>query len=136
MGATKVWIVDDNPPDVFLMQLALKRADVPTDVTVLTDGEQAMKRIEQCSQGALPVPDIVLLDLHLPRVGGLRVLKTIRETKPLEHVKVAIFTSSPVSAEDRDGKAVHVERWIQKPPTLEKFLAEIGRTIRDLSKEH
>jgi CheY-like chemotaxis protein len=62
-------------------------------------------------------------------------LKTIRETPELKRTRVAMFTSSPVSEQDRDGKAVRVERWIHKPATLEKFLAEIGRTVRELIPE-
>jgi CheY-like chemotaxis protein len=135
MDAVRVWIVDDNTPDVFLMQLALQRTGLPMEVTVMTDGQNATNSIEQCRAGAIKAPDIVLLDLHLPKVGGLQVLKTIRETPELKRTRVAMFTSSPVSEQDRDGKAVRVERWIHKPATLEKFLAEIGRTVRELIPE-
>ena len=133
MDAMKLWIVDDNPPDVFLMKLALKDAARPVDVIVLTDGENAINMIEQCRVGTALAPAIILLDLHLPKVDGFQVLHAIRSTPQFKEARVAMLTSSPVSVADPEG-TVQVDRWVQKPSKLEQFLAEIGRTVRDLSE--
>src|SRR5215475_845649 len=87
----RILVVEDNPGDVYLLEKALKKRAIRYDLILYTDGEQAMREIsgENCV-----VPDLILLDLNLPRRDGFDVLHTIRGKPSLVGVPVGVFTSS------------------------------------------
>jgi CheY-like chemotaxis protein len=91
--AVRAFVVEDNPVDVTMLRLALEQE--PTwrvEMTVVEDGERAISRLLDTAEGK---PDLVILDLNLPRRDGTEVLQTIRGTPALRHLLVAILSSSP-----------------------------------------
>jgi two-component system, chemotaxis family, response regulator Rcp1 len=125
----KILVVEDNPADVFLIEEALRAHQVVFEMKWLRDGEQALLMIEQ---GELDEPDVVLLDLNLPRVDGKEVLMKIRQSPQLSRVPVVIMTSSDSPQDRREMADLGANCYIKKPPTLDEFL-EVGGVIKNLA---
>lgn len=130
---TRVLIVEDNPVDVYMVQCALqKELDWTTETTVADDGEKAIELLLQHS--SLPIrewPDLVILDLNLPKRDGVEVLEVIRATNGLRSLPVVVLSSSPMDVMKSKFKKVNVEAncYVTKPPDLDEFLS-LGKRIR------
>jgi two-component system, chemotaxis family, response regulator Rcp1 len=108
----EVLLVEDNPGDVRLAELMLASTGIPHKLTVVTDGEQALKHLFHSGQ---PKPGLMLLDLNLPKVGGLRVLECLRQDREFDSVPVAILSSSAADKEIRRSQELGVLAYFQKP---------------------
>src|SRR5215813_9664280 len=98
-GLYRIFAVEDNAADVFLMREALKQHEIDADLLVFTNGQSAMSYFAAINQ-ADAAPELILLDVNLPRRNGLAVLESLRANPLLQSVPVVIFTSSE-SAQDR-----------------------------------
>lgn len=126
---TRILLVEDNAGDVYLLEKALKGRRLNYELIRYSDGEQAIRALEKDD---CLVPDLIILDLNLPRRGGFDVLQTVRSRPAMVGIPVAILTSSD-AAKDRHRIALTgVERYIHKPPMLDDFLNEVGRAIEDM----
>lgn len=96
-----VLLAEDNPGDVLLIREALRESGVEFDLTVRKDGELMLSHIEQIDRGETVCPDVVLLDLNLPKTSGHALLERIRSGGTCKGVPVIIVTSSD-SFRDRD----------------------------------
>jgi CheY-like chemotaxis protein len=124
-----ILLVEDNPADVRLTQEALKEAKVCHRLHVVVDGEQAMAYLHR--QGAYigaTRPDIVLLDLNLPRKDGRQVLNEIKSNAKLRQIPVIILTTSQAEADVLEAYDAHANCYIVKPVDLDKFLS-VARVI-------
>jgi CheY-like chemotaxis protein len=124
-----ILLVEDNPSDVELTLRAFKRRKLSNPIAVARDGEEALDYIHRrgAFAGAAPVPGIILLDLRLPRVDGLEVLRQIKQHEIYRTVPVVVLTTS---AEDRDITASYeagAASYIVKPVEFDKFLAVVER---------
>lgn len=128
----RILLIEDNDADVYLFQKALMTAEVKFALTVIGDGAEALAFVRREGKySERPVPDLVLLDINLPKSGGIHVLRAIRETENFLKVQVAIVSSS-ASPQDRDQtEKLGVDRYITKPADLEGFL-QIGQIIREM----
>ena len=100
-----VLLVEDNPSDVYLTQVAFKRSSAETQIHVVEDGIQAMAFLRhEGAYASAPRPDLVLLDLNLPRKHGRKVLKEIKEDPDLRGIPVIILTTSTAEAGAYCGK--------------------------------
>ena len=115
-----VLIVEDNQADSYLTQEAMQVAEPSCVTTIIADGESAIDHLSRHR------PDIVVLDLNIPRRDGVEVLRFIRNQEELDGVVVVIFSSSPKDAIER--KAPQADGHIQKPFDLEVFL-QVGVRI-------
>lgn len=122
-----VLIVEDNPADVWLIQESLRQSGMPHHTKVIDDGEEALRFLEECSAGE-PSPDVVVLDLNLPRVDGTAILQSIRGDGRLSGIPVAILSSSKAPADMAVAKNVTNVIYIVKPSDLDTFL-EVGEQI-------
>jgi CheY-like chemotaxis protein len=116
------FVVEDNPVDAALLRFALQQeATWPVEMIVVEDGEQAISRLLDASEGK---PDLVILDLNLPRRDGTEVLQTIRGTPALQHLPVAILSSSPedVVQDKLTAAGVWADAHFTKSPQLDEFL--------------
>lgn len=133
----KVLIVDDNPLDARLVCYALKEHKWAADTLVFEDGEQAIRYLtqESTSQPTL-LPDLILLDMNLPKVDGTEVLKTIRATENLRNLMVIVLSSFDQEESRRQIEAAQVaaDQYLTKPADLDGFLA-LGGALRRLYHE-
>jgi chemotaxis family two-component system response regulator Rcp1 len=133
---TQIVLVEDNPADVELVRMALKEAGLDCDLTVLEDGAEAlaMVRRRESHPGEFHprfIPDLIVLDLNLPKKGGLEVLEAIRANCDFARTPVAILSSSSSPRERARIEEFGVDRFITKPLDLEGFL-EIGLILKGL----
>ena len=131
-NVSRILLVEDNDADVYLFRKALEAAALIFELTVLQDGAKALAFVrQQGSYSGRSVPDLVVLDLNLPKDGGIQVLRAIRENATFCNVPVAVVSSS-ASPQDRDetGK-LGVNQYIPKPADLEEFL-KIGQILKEL----
>jgi CheY-like chemotaxis protein len=129
----RIVVVDDNPADVFLIEEALRANGVGFEITRFEDGEKAL--IALCHEGesaGAPAPDLILLDLKLPRAEGIEVLAKIRQTARLARVPVAILTSSQSPKDKQEAAAFGAARFVPKPTDLDSFLETVGRAAKEL----
>jgi two-component system, chemotaxis family, response regulator Rcp1 len=122
-GALEVLLVEDSPGDVRLTREALKDAKVHISLHVATDGIEAMAYLERTGKHAeAPRPDLVLLDLNLPRKDGRQVLKEIKESPSLRTIPVVILTTSSSDADVFQSYHLHANCYISKPVDLDGFI--------------
>ena len=133
MGQWQIVVIEDNPADVFLVQLALESNDVACEMTTFENGQEALKVLcpaGETGSNAL-VPDAILLDLNTPKSDGFDVLNEIRKSPRLSHTPVAILTSSQATSDKGRASRMGV-RYIEKPSHLEAFLSTVGNAVKDM----
>ena len=127
-----ILLVEDNPADVRLTQEALKEAaHARTRLHVAGDGVEAMEFLHrEGSFAAAPRPDLMLLDLNLPRVDGRQVLAEVKGDPELRRIPVVVLTTSPSEDDILHAYDQHVNSYIRKPVDLDQFL-HVLRAIDD-----
>ena len=122
----EVLLVEDSPGDVRLTQEALKDAKVHINLRVVRDGIDAMAFLMREGEYATaPRPDLILLDLNLPRKDGREVLKEIKENQELKSIPVVILTTSASEADILRSYLLHANCYITKPVNLDGFLTVV-----------
>jgi DNA-binding response OmpR family regulator len=125
--------VEDEEHDVIFMQLALERAEVKNPLIVVRDGQEAMDYFKGAGKFGdrreYPLPGLVLLDLRLPRVPGLEVLRWVRAQPALVHVPVLSMSSSDQDADVEGAYRFGVDAYLVKPADPAELL-EIVRRIK------
>jgi two-component system, chemotaxis family, response regulator Rcp1 len=133
----KILLVEDNAVDARMTLYALRQEETwLTEVVVVEDGDKAIHYLtRQSSSSDNAIPDLVILDLNLPKWDGTEVLRTIRTTAGLEHLPVIIFTSSPAEISESIVRQANVEAnfYMAKPANADEFLS-VGRTFRLISE--
>jgi chemotaxis family two-component system response regulator Rcp1 len=127
--AIEVLLVEDSPGDVRLTQEALKDAKVHINLQVARDGIEAMSLLKQEGEYAnSPRPDLILLDLNLPKKDGREVLQEIKESPTLKSIPVVILTTSASNTDILRSYMLHANCYITKPVNLDGFL-KVVKTI-------
>ena len=119
----QVLIVEDNPSDVLLIREAIRTSNIPVDVTIAYDGNTALRMLADAG----PAPDLIILDLNLPRIGGLELLK--RHPPNGEPAPVVVFTSSDGPEERARAMALGARDYIVKPVTWDEYLDAIRGAV-------
>ena len=128
---TRIAIVEDNIADVLLIQEALNAHHISFEIAHMKDGADAIATL--CGKAPdYPNPDLILLDLNMPKIGGLEVLAAIRKDPQLRAVPVIVLTSSPAPEEQQAAHRLGVVHYVQKPVDLYEFIDQVGGAIRDL----
>jgi CheY-like chemotaxis protein len=123
----EILLVEDDPGDVRLTMEALKSAKVVNHVTVAQDGVEAMAYLRGRGKSAqAPLPDLVLLDLNLPRKDGRAVLAEIKNDPDLRRVPVVVLTTSQDERDVLHAYNTHANCYITKPVDLKQFLAVVA----------
>ncbi len=121
-----VLLVEDSPGDVRLTREAFKGAEVQIKLCVVEDGAEAMSfLLHQKEHANAPRPDVILLDLNLPKKDGREVLKEIKESPTLKTIPVVILTTSASEADILRSYSLHANCFITKPLDLDGFLAVV-----------
>jgi chemotaxis family two-component system response regulator Rcp1 len=129
-GIVQILLVEDNRADANLVEEALAEAKLECLLSVVREGEQAIQFIERLdADPTWPRPDIVLLDLNLPKVGGEEVLKRVRLSPACASAMVLIVSSSDARADRERAMALGASDYFCKPADLEQFM-ELGPKVR------
>jgi two-component system response regulator len=122
----EILLIEDNPGDVRLVKEALRTAKTPSRIRVAEDGFQAMEiLLRQGEYARDPLPDIIILDLNLPRKDGREVLKEIKNDPVLRRIPVIIFTTSRAEPDILWAYDMHANCYITKPVDFQQFLTVI-----------
>jgi CheY-like chemotaxis protein len=135
MKSLQILLVEDNRGDIFLIQRALAENHIEHELHVVRDGEEALGFVLRMSTpiGA-PCPDVVLLDLNLPKADGVQVLSALRKHPECAATPVIVVTSSD-APKDRDRvAALGVNRYFKKPFDLDEYM-ELGKAVLEVVKE-
>ena len=126
--AMEVLIVEDNPADVRMAQEALKLSGIPHRLHVAPDGEQALLFLLREGQYRdMPRPDLVLLDLKLPRSNGFGVLQAIRAHGGLKDIVVVVLTGSDLRQDATRSRELAADLYVTKPIGVDDYVAEMRR---------
>jgi two-component system, chemotaxis family, response regulator Rcp1 len=125
----EILLIEDNPGDVELIQEAFQTGKVLNHISLAMDGEEAVAFLYRRSgYETAPRPDLILLDLNIPKKDGFEVLKEIKDNLGLSRVPVIILTSSQ---DDRDivkSYDLHANCFVSKPVDVDEFLAVVRST--------
>jgi len=126
-----ILLVEDNPGDVRLTEEAFKDGKLRTNLFVAEDGVEAMAFLRRQGKYAqVPRPDLVLLDLNLPKKSGREVLAEIKADEELKSIPVVMLTISKAEEDILRAYNLHVNCYITKPIDLDRFM-EVVKTIED-----
>ncbi len=118
----EILLVEDSPTDALLAQEALEFAKIRNHVNVVTDGEEAMAFLRREGRYArAPVPELILLDLNLPRKDGREVLREIKDDARLRTIPVVVLTTSRRRADVAHSYGSHANCYIAKPVDFDRF---------------
>lgn len=127
--AIDILLVEDSPSDVRLTREALKEAKVLNMLHVAQDGMEALAFLRKQGQYAsTPSPDLILLDLNLPKKDGREVLAEIKQDENLKRIPVVVLTTSRAEEDVVRSYNLHANAYVTKPVDLRQFL-EVVRTI-------
>lgn len=130
-SAIDILLVEDSPGDVRLTREALKEGKVRNTLHVAEDGEKALAFVRrEAPYGDAPRPDLVLLDLNLPRIDGREVLRTMKCDDDLRRIPVVVLTTSTADEDVLRVYDLAGNCYIPKPVELDRFL-EVVRSIED-----
>lgn len=133
MGKTvktsSIVLVEENPADVLLVTKALKEWGIKYALTCFDDGEKALKNLSQAGRLS---PDLILLDLNLPGIDGVDVLRKICTIPRLVQVPVIILTSSESPSDMQRTQRIGAARYIRKPSGVEDFFREVGCAVEEM----
>ena len=129
-----VVVVEDSLPDVLLLQEALREQSIAYTMTHFKDGVEALNALTSEASSAA-MPDLIVLDLNMPRMGGLELLANLKSNQVLTGVPVAILTSSMQPEEKEAARRLGANRFVRKPVDLYDFLDEVGKALRYLLED-
>lgn len=130
-NSIEILMVEDNPGDVRLTQEALKEGKVMNHMNVVWDGMEAIAFLRKEGKYAdAPRPDLILLDLNLPKKDGREVLAEIKEDNNLKHIPVVVLTTSEAEQDIIRSYNLHANCYIVKPVGLDQFM-KIVESIED-----
>jgi CheY-like chemotaxis protein len=128
----RIVVVEDNPADVYLLQRALQRAQLTFTLDHLSDGEEAVDFFyQQGKYRDAQRPDLIVLDITLPKLTGDEVLQKLRECPDLRRVPVIVWTTSRLLYDHRHMTALQVDGYVTKSSDLATAMA-IGPLIKEL----
>lgn len=117
-----ILLIEDNPDDVELTLLAFRKNNITNTIVVAEDGGQALEILFGDAAAAQPLPALVLLDLNLPKIDGLEVLRRIRSTERTKFLPVVVLTSSKEDCDLFDSYNLGCNSYVRKPVNFSEFL--------------
>ncbi len=125
----EILLIEDNPGDIRLTRETLKEAKVCNNISEVRDGIEALAFLHREGKYADAIqPDLILLDLNLPKKDGREVLAEIKTDKKLRHIPVVVLTTSKAEEDIFKSYNLHANCYIIKPVDLEQFI-DVGKSI-------
>jgi CheY-like chemotaxis protein len=128
----RILLAEDNDGDIFLVRRALEKRGLPHELIVARDGEDALKLLERAEKAPRSeVPDLILLDLNLPKVAGPQLLPRIRRMDVFSGTPVIVLTSSESPTDRESAIALGANLYFRKPTDLPEFM-QLGEVVEKL----
>jgi CheY-like chemotaxis protein len=127
-------VVEDSPADVFLVKEAMKEEGLGCHVEVADDGETAIEILDRVDDGSKSAPNLLLLDINVPRQTGTEVLERLRRSPRCGTTPVVMMSTSDEPAERQRAFALGATEYFRKPSTLSEFM-QLGKLVRRLLEE-
>jgi CheY-like chemotaxis protein len=128
-----ILVIDDDPADQFLVQEAMRTANLNYDLRIVSDGDEAIEylyhRGRYSEMHRAPRPDLILLDLNMPRYSGRQVARAVKSDPSLRAIPIVVLTTSRLDQDVEDLYEAGVNSYIQKPANFDEFT----EALRDLS---
>jgi len=125
--SAEVLLVEDNPADVDLTRESLDEARVLCNLHVTTNGVEAMRFLRKEEEYTVaPTPDLVLLDLNLPKMDGREVLEKCKNDEQLRRIPIVVLTSSQAEIDIQKAYDLHANSYVVKPVDLDQFVDIMG----------
>jgi len=129
----KLLLVEDSPADVFLVREAMKVEGLPFRLQVADNGEDAIQVFNHVDEGTETPPDVLLVDLNVPRKDGMQVLGRMRSSPKCGSVPVIVISSSDSPADRQRAFALGASEYFRKPSSLDEFM-KLGGVVRMLCR--
>lgn len=126
-----ILLAEDNPGDVMLVQRALEKHHVFHRLYVVRDGAEALAFVDRIGEPGAPCPDVLLLDLNLPKVDGRQVLSEFRKHPGCSDAPVIVVSSSDAPRDRTRMAELGIARYFRKPLDFEEFL-KLGAVVREV----
>ncbi|NHK32041.1 MAG: response regulator [Asgard group archaeon] len=124
-----ILLAEDNPDDVLLTKRAFKKSNILNELIVVNDGKEALDflycRGKYKDRDSKATPELILLDLKMPKIDGLEVLKNIRENNQTKHLPVVILTTSKEEKDMIDSYCLGANSYIVKPVDFNQFVEAV-----------
>ena len=124
--APVVWIVDDDPDDQYLLELAFTSLNPPVAVKLLNDGEELLPALIQSTY----MPSLIVLDLNMPRLNGFEALKLLRAEPDYQHLPVVVLTTSTHANDQEKALQLGANGFVNKPASTGKLLMLFGELVQ------
>ncbi len=125
-AALRILLVEDNLPDIRLTTEALKDGHASSTLSVARDGVEALEVLQHERSTRPTLPDLILLDLNLPRKDGREVLRAVKSDPALVHIPIIILTTSSAEQDVRDSYRLGANAYVVKPVDLDRFFAVVA----------
>ncbi len=126
-----VLVAEDDPTDAYFFQRAFKRAGVPVILHFVRDGQEVLDYLQGTGQFAdrthHPLPQLILLDLKMPRLDGFDVLEWVRKQSSLDGLQIVIFSASDQPKDIKRALGLGANSYLVKPHSMEELTALVGR---------
>jgi DNA-binding response OmpR family regulator len=126
-----VLLIEDNLADVGLVREALTEHNVEAELVVISDGASAIRFLDDLDAGAIDCPELILMDLNLPKRSGRDVLESMRKNRKCQDATVVVLSSSDAAEDKADALNLGAHHYIRKPLRLTQFL-DLGATFKQL----
>jgi chemotaxis family two-component system response regulator Rcp1 len=127
----RILLAEDNPGDVLLLREALADSAINCDLRIADDGQKAVNMLDSIAAGNAWRPDLIILDVNLPKRTGGEILAHIRADPTFTEVPVLMLTSSASPADQATASRLGANLYVQKPSELDAFL-ELGKVIHTI----
>jgi len=128
----QIVLAEDNPADVGLVRYALREHAIDCELRVISDGEEVVSFIDRLDvDSKIPCPDLLLLDLHLPKRDGNEILKHLRSSERCGRTPVVVFTYSHESWDLQNAERDAALHFFKKPASLDQFM-RLGNIIKEV----
>lgn len=126
-----LFLAEDNPGDIFLIREALREHAVDCEMAVANDGAEAREYFTKIEREGASVPDLVLLDLNLPKISGLELLRRIKNIPRCKSTPVVVISSSDSPHDRLESQKLGAHSYIRKASVLEEYM-QLGGFIKGI----
>jgi CheY-like chemotaxis protein len=126
-----ILVAEDDPTDAYFFERAFRRAGLPVTLHFVQDGQEVLDYLQGtgafADRARHPLPQLVLLDLHMPRRDGFEVLERVRQQPQLTDLPIIMFSSSAEPRDQRRALHMGAKEYLVKPHSMEELMALVGR---------